>query len=250
MLINEISVIIPCYKEAEVIEQNLRTVDDYLKSRFERYEIIVVVDGSPDATKHNIERLAVTEPGIPLRLITFRSNHGKGAAVKSGVLASKHDLVLFIDADLTIPIKELDKFLSALHSADIAIASRLVSGSYFEETPPWYRHLMARGFHLLQILILGNFEFSDTQCGFKLFRRDAALALFRKLTVKRFAFDAELLFLAQKYNYKIAILPVTIRKDPRNTNVSLLRDPLNMFFALLKIRFNDLTQRYTNLPKT
>jgi dolichyl-phosphate beta-glucosyltransferase len=244
----EISVVVPCYKEAEVIETNIRLLDTYLKEHFERYEIIVVTDGSPDRTKENVEHFGQSHPEVPLVLIPFALNQGKGAAVKEGILASRYDPVLFIDADLTIPIEELEPFMVALDSADIAIASRLVSGSSFEEPAPWYRTLLARGFHLLQILLLGNFEFPDTQCGFKLFRRSVALTLFRKITIKRFAFDAELLFLATRHNSKVVSLPVTIKKDPRNTNVRPLHDAVNMLFALLKIRWNQITGRY-DLPK-
>jgi dolichyl-phosphate beta-glucosyltransferase len=246
MQFNQISVVVPCHKEAEVIEKNIQTLYDYLKGRFERFEIIVITDGSPDNTRENIERFGNAHPDIPLVLIPFATNQGKGAAVKAGVLASQYDLILFIDADLTIPISELEKFTSAIQSADIAIASRLVSGASFEEKSPWYRVIMARGFHLLQVLILGNFEFSDTQCGFKLFRRETALKLFKKITIKRFAFDAELLFIADKYNSKVAILPVRIKKDTRNTNVRPIHDAVNMLFALLKIRFNYWFGRYRN----
>jgi glycosyltransferase involved in cell wall biosynthesis len=245
MLHKDISVIIPCYREAEVIKNTLLSVYTYLKAHFEHFEIIVVTDGSLDDTKKNAEQLGYAYPEIPLVLISFPKNRGKGAAVREGVLASQYDPVLFIDADLTIPIEEIEKFMSALETADIAIASRLVSGSGFEETIPLHRVIMARGFHLLQILILGNFEFSDTQCGFKLFRRETALELFRKATIQRFAFDAEILFLAQKSAKQVAILPVVVKKDPRNTNVNVFRDPINMFFALLKIRLNQITGRYS-----
>jgi dolichyl-phosphate beta-glucosyltransferase len=244
MLHKEISVVIPCYREAEVIKNTLLSVYTYLKAHFEHFEIIVVTDGSPDDTKKNIEQLGHAYPEIPLVLVSFQKNRGKGAAVREGVLTSQYDPVLFIDADLTIPIEEIEKFMSALETADIAIASRLVSGSGFEETIPLHRVIMARGFHLLQILILGNFEFSDTQCGFKLFRRETALKLFRQATVCRFAFDAEILFLAQKAGKQVAILPVIVKKDPRNTNVNVFRDPINMFFALLKIRLNDFFGKY------
>ncbi len=242
----EISVVIPCYKEAEVIEKNILLVDAYLKKHFRRFDIIVVTDGSPDQTQENIQRLGNAYPLIPLVLIPFAKNQGKGAAVKAGILASKYDPILFTDADLTISIDELEKFISALTSSDMAIASRLISGSQFEEVVPWYRRLFARGFYVLQIILLGNVKFSDTQCGFKLFRRETALKLFQKITIKRFAFDAELLFLARKFNLRVAILPVTIRKDCRNTNVDTIKDPINMFFAILKIRWNDWIGKYKN----
>ena len=240
----QISVIVPCYKEASVIEQNIEHLNTYLRERFEQFEIIIVTDGSPDDTKINVERFGNANPTIPIVLIPLKKNHGKGFAVKTGVLASRYDPVLFLDADLTIPIEELEKFLKALEIADMAIASRLISGSDFEEKAPWYRTIMGRAFHLLQILLLGNFEISDTQCGFKIYRRVIALKLFKRVTIERFAFDAELLFLAKRFNLKIAVLPVTILKDPRNTNVNPLRDSINMFFALLKIRLNHWTGKY------
>lgn len=233
-----ISVVLPAYKESEVISQNLAVISEYLRAHFTQYEIIVVTDGSPDDTQKNVEDFKETHHEIPLKHIAFKKNRGKGAAVRTGVLNAQYDPILYLDADLTIPITELEKFIQALETADIAIASRLLPGSRFEEPIPWHRTLLARGFHLLQILILGNFEFSDTQCGFKLFRREIARDLFRRQTIERFAFDAEILFLAKQDNRKIAILPVTIKKDPRNTNVDPWRDPINMFFALLKIRLN------------
>lgn len=242
---SEISVIIPCHKEAAVIRETILTVDSFLKPRFERFEIIVVTDGSPDDTVTVVKTVQKEHPEIPLLLFSFEKNLGKGAAVRTGVLKSSYELILFLDADLTISITELEAFVSALkNNVDIVIASRLLSGSHFEEPSPWHRILMARIFHLLQIFILGNFEFPDTQCGFKLFRRSSALNLFRKATIRRFAFDAEILFLARKNNYKITTLPVVIRRDPRNTNVRIVRDSLNMIFALFKIRLNQISGRY------
>lgn len=242
----EISVIIPCHKEAEVIETNILTVNEYLRSLFDRYEIVVVTDGSPDGTADVIDALITSRSDIPLTHIRFAENRGKGAAVKAGILASRFETVLFMDADLTIPIDELDEFMSALVQSDIVIASRLAPGARFDEPVPWYRVIMARGFHLLQILILGNFEFSDTQCGFKLFRRNAALDIFKRITIKRFAFDAELLFLARHNDYRVTILPVTVRKDPRDTNVRIVRDPIEMLFSLLRIRWNSMRGTYDN----
>ena len=245
----EISVIIPCYKEAEVIRDNILAVSEFLRARFTRFEIIVITDGSPDGTAAIATKLKEERSDIPLKVFSFTQNRGKGAAVRAGVLKSSFDPVMFIDADLTIPIEELETFFPALSNADIVIASRLLSGSQFEEPSPWYRVLMARVFHLLQILVLGNFEFSDTQCGFKIFRRAAAFDLFGRSSIDRFAFDAEILFLATLRNYKVAVRPVVIKRDPRNTNVCIFRDSINMIFALLKIRWNQLTGHYRAISK-
>ncbi len=244
----EISVVVPCYKESAIIEESISKLFSYLKEHFERFEIIVVTDGSPDDTAEKVQAFGKQHSDVPLKLISFKKNCGKGAAVKEGVLSSQYSLVLFIDADLTVPIEELEKFLPSMETCDIAIASRLASGSFFEEKAPLYRTVLARGFHLLQILFLGNFEYSDTQCGFKLFKKVTAQKLFERSQIKRFAFDAEILFLARKMNISVDVLPVTIKKDIRNTNVQTLRDPLNMFFALLKIRMNFWLGRY-HLPK-
>ena len=242
---SEISIVIPCHKEAAVIRRTLLDIDAFLRPRFTRFEIIVVTDGSPDETIAIVEQTRKERPDIPISLFSFKENRGKGAAVRTGILKSVYDPILFLDADLTISIDELEAFIAALKNhVDIVIASRLLSGSHFEEPSPWHRILMARIFHLLQIFILGNFEFPDTQCGFKLFRRSAALNLFRKATIHRFAFDAEILFLARKNNYKITTLPVIIKRDPRNTNVRIIHDSLNMIFALFKIRLNQLLGRY------
>ncbi|MFZ1627019.1 MAG: glycosyltransferase [Candidatus Moraniibacteriota bacterium] len=244
-----LSVIIPCYKEHEVIASSVLTIYEFLRTRFEQHEIIVVTDGSPDGTPAEVERLKKERSDIPLQHIAFPTNRGKGAAVRTGFLAARHEFVLMIDADLTISISELDDFLLAIERADMAIASRLVPGTVFEEPTPFHRVLTARIFHLLQILLLGNFEFSDTQCGFKLFRRERLQPLFQALTIERFAFDAELLFLARRMNLRVAILPVRIQKDARNTNVRLLSDSLNMFGSLLKIRWNESLGRYDQLSK-
>ncbi len=246
-MLASLSVIIPCYKEREVIAASVLAINAFVQPRFERYEIIVITDGSPDGTTDQVVDVKQNHPEIPIRHIAFSKNHGKGAAVRAGFSAAEHELVLMIDADLTISITELDNFLPAIEHADIAIASRLAPGTVFEEPAPAHRVFTARVFHLLQILLLGNFEFSDTQCGFKLFRRECVEPLFRTLTIERFAFDAELLFLARRMNLRVAILPVRILKDARNTNVRIIRDSFNMLGALIKIRWNESLGRYDHL---
>lgn len=246
---SSISIIIPCYKEREVIAPNIIAIHAFVQERFERHEIIVVTDGSPDGTASAVDDMKQSHPEIPLEHIAFSENRGKGAAVRAGFLMAKHDFVLMIDADLTISITELGNFLPAIEHADMAIASRLVPGTVFEEPTPFHRVLTARVFHVLQMIILGNFEFSDTQCGFKLFRRERTLPLFRALTIERFAVDAEMLFLARRMNLRVAILPVRILKDARNTNVRIVRDSINMLGALLKIRWNESLGRYDRLTR-
>lgn len=244
---HSISIIIPCYKERGVIAANILAVHEFVRTRFAEYEIIVITDGSLDGTSEEIERFRSERLDIPIIHIVFAENRGKGAAVRAGMLAARYELALMIDADLTISISELDGFMKTIDGSDMVVASRLAAGTVFEEPSPFHRILTARAFHLLQILILSNFDFSDTQCGFKLFHREKILPLFRSLTIDRFAFDAELLFLVRKMNLRVAILPVRIRKDVRNTNVRIVRDSANMLVSLLKIRWNDLMNRYDHL---
>lgn len=244
-----LSIVVPCYREKDVIIQTAEALAQSVGLLFEQYEIIVVTDGSPDDTARAVRTYQTTHPTVPLTLIEFRHNRGKGAAVKAGFLRAQYDWVLMIDADLTIGIEELKRFLPFRDQSDIVIASRMTPGSHFEEPIPLHRSILTRFFQILQMIFLGNFEFSDTQCGFKLFRRNAVLPLVRVSTIERFAFDAELLFLAKQQNLRVTILPVTIHKDKRNTNIRIFRDPINMFFAIFKIRWNDFTGRYNQLPQ-
>jgi dolichyl-phosphate beta-glucosyltransferase len=249
MLSQGLSIVVPCYREQDVIATTLDTLTQFVSPLFEHYEIIVVTDGSPDHTPQSVKTYQASHPTLPVALIEFPMNCGKGAAVKAGFLHAQYDWVLMIDADLTIGIEELNHFIPFMNQSDMIIASRMASGSHFEEPIPLYRSLLTRFFQILQMILLGNFEFSDTQCGFKLFRRSTVLPLVQVSTIERFAFDAELLFLTKQKNLRVTILPVTIHKDKRNTNVRILHDPLNMFFALLKIRWNSFIGRYRQSTK-
>lgn len=240
----EISVVIPAYNEEKTIVKNVLEVDTYLASRFERYEIIVSSDGSHDHTVEQLERLKGDHPSLPLLVVALKRNHGKGMAVKKGILASHYDPVMFLDADLTIPIEEVECFVPQMKYHPIAVASRLHSETSFEEPVPWYRQLMARGFQILQMIVIGNSRITDTQCGFKMFRRDVAMHIFPLVTISRFAFDAEMFFLAHKFGYGIKQMPIRVKKDSRESRVSVLRDPINMFHGLIKIRINNWNGKY------
>jgi len=180
-------------------------------------------------------------------LVDSKENEGKGSAVKRGVLASKpnQEFIMFLDADLAIPIEELGKFLDAMNEQkyDLAIASRFVPGLKILEPVLWYRKIMEQIFRLLRKIILNSWKVQDTQCGFKVFRRSAAERIFKMATVKRFAFDAEIIFLAKKMGYSIRELSITLQ-NPRKSHVRLFFDPFNMFFALIKIRRNDFRGVY------
>jgi len=239
----KISVVAPCFNEEKNIRKNLKEVNGYLASRFGRYEIIAVNDGSQDKTKHELANL---QREISLKIIDNAENQGKGSAVRDGVLAASEEseIVMFLDSDLGIPVEELEKFVPEIRSGyDVAIASRFVPGFKAVRPVQFHRKIMEKIFRLFRMAITNNWDVKDTQCGFKVFRREAAMKIFPKLTVKRFAFDAEVMFLANKYGFKIKELPIHLQNPP-SRSLRILRDPANMVWDLLKIRMNDWRRKY------
>lgn len=236
-----ISVVIPCYNEERTIQKNLIKVYNYLKDRFGVFEIIVVNDGSTDGTLKEIKKI---REELHLRVVDNEVNEGKGKAVKEGVLESSCEHVMFLDADLGIPIEELEKFIPEIENGnDLVIASRFVPGLRILRPVLWHRRIMEKMFRFLRILIINDWKIKDTQCGFKLFRRDAAMNIFQRVTVKRFAFDAELIFIANQLGYKIKELPISLQNPP-NSHIRFFQDPFNMFLDLLKIRLNEWKGKY------
>lgn len=237
MINRPISVIVPCFNEGKTIFQNIREINSYLARKFSSYEIIAVNDGSSDNT---LSELRLVQQEVPIKIINNELNEGKGKAVRDGILVSHNDIIMFLDADLAIPIEELENFVEELEKGnDIVIASRFVPGLKILRPVLWHRKIMERAFRLLRMIILNSWRIQDTQCGFKVFRRDVARRVFSMATINRFAFDAEVIFIAKKFGYAIKELPISLQNPP-HSHIRILRDPVNMFFALLKIRFNDL----------
>jgi len=151
---------------------------------------------------------------------------------------------MFLDADLGIPVEELEKFLEEIDGgADIVIASRFVPGLKVMSPVLWHRKIMEKVFRLLRKVILNNWKIEDTQCGFKVFKKEVAKKIFAMATIERFAFDSEIMFIAKKFGYRVKELPVSLQ-NPTQSSVRILFDPLNMFFALLKIRAYDIRGKY------
>lgn len=239
----KISVVTPCFNESENIRKNIGKINDYLAARFEDYEIIAVNDGSMDDTLGELKKL---QEGIKLKIVDNPDNQGKGGAVRDGMLSSddRFDIVMFLDSDLGIPIEELDKFVPEIEKGfDLVIASRFVPGVKIIRPVQFHRRVMERTFRIIRMMITNNWKVKDTQCGFKVFRREAAMNIFPKLTVKRFAFDAELVFVANKNGYRIKELPIHLQNPP-SRSLRIFRDPANMIWDLLRIRMNDWQGRY------
>lgn len=236
-----ISVVVPCFNEEKVIRQNLNNVFNYLNSRFSFFELIAVNDGSQDQTLEELKKL---QASIPLIIINNGINGGKGKAVKDGVLASKNEAIMFLDADLAIPIEELEKFMPELKKGyDIVIASRFVPGVKILKPVLWYRQRMERVFRIMRLVILNDRAIKDTQCGFKVFTRQAAMRILKLTKIRRFAFDAEIVFLAKKFGYKIKELPINLQ-NPQNSHIKIISDSLNMATDLIRIRVNDFLKKY------
>lgn len=232
-----LSIVIPCYNQGAVLPNTLRVIRQFLENLGSPYEIIAVNDGSSDETNAILEREA--QGGV--RVYTHAKNLGKGRAVQTGVLAARYPITLFLDADLAIPIEEAKKFFHALETdphIDIAVASRFVKGGTMLVPVLWYRKVLENIFRLLRKAIIGVRNIEDTQCGFKMFRTKTAKQLFGVLTCHRFSFDAELLFIAEKWGIGMRELPIALQNPPRSS-IRLGKDSAQMLFDLLKIRWKD-----------
>jgi glycosyltransferase involved in cell wall biosynthesis len=233
-----VSVIIPCLNEGNTIYGNIKKINSYLSSNFDIYEIIAVNDGSQDNTVSEIKRFQSDFSSAPLHIIDNEINEGKGKVVTDGILKSSHSIVMFLDADLAIPIEELGKFVREIEGGcDLAIASRFVPGLKIMKPVLWYRKFMERVFRIMRMVIIDNYTIKDTQCGFKVFRREVAMDIFPLLKVRRFAFDAEIIHIATIRKYKVKELPITLQ-NPTASSIRIIRDSWNMFLDLIRIRLN------------
>lgn len=226
-----LSVVIPAYNEAERLAPTLDRIRGFLDQEGRSFEIIVVDDGSTDGTADLTRDHSRRSEHISL--IELGRNRGKGAAVRAGALAAAGGRILISDADLSTPIEELEKLESALDSGyDLAIGSRAVAGADIQVRQPRYRQAMGQTFNRI-VRWLTRSPFRDTQCGFKLLSAEASRYLFERATVDRFAFDVEILQLAEG-RYRVAEVPVVWR-HVEESRVSPLVDAPRMFFDLVRL---------------
>jgi dolichyl-phosphate beta-glucosyltransferase len=230
-----LSVVIPAYNEQDRIEHTLARTVEYLDGRGDSYEILVVSDGSTDATETLVQRFAETHPQV--KLLGYQPNRGKGYAVRYGILRAQGERILFSDADLATPIEELEKLEPYLEQGyPVVIGSRPLRESQLVVRQPLYRELAGRAFNkVVQLLAVRGIH--DTQCGFKLFTREVAHDIFSRCRLNGFSFDFEALFYAQRLGYPIAEVPIRWRHQA-GSKVRLLRDGLRMLRDLLWLRCN------------
>ena len=237
----ELSIIIPAYNEETLITSTLECLQSYLSSRVERYEILVVDDGSQDKTVQIVRQWQ--ENHTKLRLLVNSQNMGKGFSIRRGVLESKGHFIIFTDADLPYELSAIDGFLQALRNGcDLAVGSRVLPGSEVRGVP-LLRYAAGQVFSWMVQAILFQ-GLPDTQCGFKSFRADAAKDVFQCLTIGGFGFDVEMLFVARKRNYKIQPVAVQMIEHRQRSRVRLVNDSLKMFANLFMVRWNDLQGKY------
>jgi dolichyl-phosphate beta-glucosyltransferase len=233
----QLSVVIPAFNEAQRLPATLAQVHSYLATRGVRHELLVVDDGSTDGTSE-VARAATG----PVAVLRHTPNRGKGHAVRAGMLAASGERRLMTDADLSTPIEELARFEAELERGfDVAIGSRAVAGARIEVHQPFYREVMGRVFNrLVQALLLPGLH--DTQCGFKLWRAEAAATAFAACRLDGFSFDVEVLYVARRMGRRIAELPVVWRNDAA-TRVGL-GGGATAFVDLVRIRAAAARGRY------
>jgi glycosyltransferase involved in cell wall biosynthesis len=237
-----ISIIIPAYNEQVRLPDTLCRIAAYLRnSAWRDYEIIVVDDGSTDGTAASAEQFAQCHSNV--RVLRNPGNRGKGYSVRHGMLEAKGDWRLFSDADLSAPIEELDKLWNAVESVkdEIAIGSRAIDRSLIGVHQSGYRETMGRFFNCVMRATTG-LPIADTQCGFKLFRADAAKEVFSRQLLERFGFDAEILYIAFHLGYGIAEVPVRWN-HVEGSKVSMMTG-FHAFTELAQIRLNSIRGKY------
>ena len=235
-----LSVVVPAYNEEGRIGRTLAGIRGYLEGRTYASEIIVVDDGSRDRTEARAEDALRGMPGA--RVLRRSANRGKGFSVREGVLVARGAFILFSDADLSTPIEELEKFWPLVdEGCDIVIGSRALPGSDIRIRQNPVRELMGKTFNLFVRLLLFR-GIPDTQCGFKLFRREAARDLFTRLRTTGFSFDVEILYLCRTAGCRVGQVPVVWRHS-HPSRVRLVRGAAGMLGELLRIKLRRRKKR-------
>jgi len=234
-----ISIVIPVYNEQQRIEAFLSDVVAYVQGRAGTYEILVVDDGSTDATVTIVDsHLARHVPGS-YTILRLPRNRGKGGAVQAGMLHARGEYLFFIDADGSTSISEIDTFMPFLGPGyDIYVAVRTI-----KHQAPLKRKFFGYGYIYLTNLLLGM-RLADFTCGFKCYRRDAARLIFSKQTLNNWSFDAEDLFIAHRHGYSIKEIPV-YWTHKGGSKVRVWRNVIRCGFDLLRIRYNSMRKLYT-----
>jgi dolichyl-phosphate beta-glucosyltransferase len=235
-----LSLVIPAYNEQARLPFTLAQIEAYVRREHLDCEVIVVDNGSQDATSAIVQQASVTFPGLRLLRTDAR---GKGRAVRAGALAAQGGVVLFADADLSWSVEDLSRFLSLVSETDpIVIGSREGLGAH-RIGEPSYRHIMGRVFNrVVQAVAVPGIE--DSQCGFKAFQADAARAIFSRQRLAGFGFDVEVLYLARRLGFAVRVVPLQW-EHKENSRVAPIADTLAMLSDVFRVRLNDWRGKYS-----
>ena len=226
-----ITLVIPMYNESSIIAETAKTVSEYMQNTFESYEVIFSNDGSKDDSAKIVSDLNL--PNV--RVVGYEQNHGKGRAIRTGMLEAKGEIVMFTDADLAYGTDVIKRVYDTLKDADanMLIGSRNLSKDGYEGYTAM-RKLMSK-VYIKVLCIAGGFKLSDSQCGCKAYKGEAVKKIFERCKVDGFAFDFESILWAQKFGYKIVEMPVKI-VNHRESKVNAIRDTFKMLGDLSKMK--------------
>jgi dolichyl-phosphate beta-glucosyltransferase len=231
----KVTILIPLFREKTRLERSAAKIAEFVRgcSGFE-FSVLLVDDGSGDGTAELARELACRWSLPGAKVLALDENRGKGAAVKAGVMAADGDLVLMSDCDLSAPLEEFVHLLKAVDDgAHFAFGSRKLGASSMELPPPLHRRLLSRFFHFA-VWLTGVRDFKDTQCGFKLFKTDAARRVFSGMRINRFAFDVELILRARSLGLRVDEVAVKWNYSPEST-VRVFSSGAGMLRDLLRI---------------
>ena len=226
-----ITLVIPMYNESSIIAETAKTVSEYMQNTFESYEVIFSNDGSKDDSAKIVSDLNL--PNV--RVVGYEQNHGKGRAIRTGMLEAKGEIVMFTDADLAYGTDVIKRVYDTLKDADanMLIGSRNLSKDGYEGYTAM-RKLMSK-IYIKVLCVAGGFKLSDSQCGCKAYKGEAVKKIFSRCKVDGFAFDFESILWAQKFGYKIVEMPVKI-VNHRESKVNAIRDTFKMLGDLSKMK--------------
>lgn len=233
-----LSIIIPAFNESERLGESLKSILAYLEKEHPESEMIVVDDGSSDATAKVAEDVLASKPNVASRVVRYEQNRGKGYAVRTGLLAARGEIALFSDADLSTPIEETIKLIDPIKKdqTDVTFGSRALDRSLIGTHQPWRREQSGKVFNFI-VRTLTGLPFWDTQCGFKAFRMTVFRPLLGVMQIDRFGFDVEFLYVANLA--KLRLQEIAVRWNHcEGTKVNVFRDSTRMFNEVRQIRRN------------
>lgn len=241
---NFLSIVIPLYNEAARIPRTIEKIIGFCKQQHYTFNIILVDDGSTDATVNIVQKYQDAHPDVAMHILRNTENHGKGFVVKQGMLYADGEIVLFTDADLSTPIEEFEKLKVSLleNNIDIAIGSRNIDSSSKKIPQKGLRNWMGKTFsYIVRYMMFPNIL--DSQCGFKAFKKHCIKNIFEKQTIPGFGFDPEILYIALTQGYVIDEVSV-IWENNTQSKVNIFRDPLYMLANLILLRVRKMCGFY------